>query len=76
VERRGERLVGAIAIYTAVLAAGLTRLIVVLAAVLVGVPGVLSLIGGIGLLMVPASIMFFVAAFTASTARTVPGSPT
>lgn len=38
------------------------RLPLVLAAVLVGVPGVLSLIGGVGLLMLPASIVFLVAA--------------
>ena len=38
------------------------RLPLVLAAVLVGGPGVLSLIGGIGLLMLPASILFLIAA--------------
>jgi hypothetical protein len=107
-DRRGDRLVRAIAIYTAILATGLTvlivvrsagigvflafvvplflaswiavryrgRLILVLAAVLVGVPGVLLLIGGIGLLVVPASILFLVAAVMVPTARTVPGSPT
>jgi hypothetical protein len=106
-DQRGDRLVRGIAIYTALLATGLTvlivvrsagigvflafvgplflaswiavryrgRLILVIAAVLVGVPGLLSLIGGIGLLMLPASILFFVAAFTVPTARIVPGSP-
>jgi hypothetical protein len=38
------------------------RLVLVLAAVLVGVPGVLLLIGGVGLLVVPASILFLVSA--------------
>lgn len=83
-----------IALYTAVLALGLTVLIVVngagigafgafvlplflaawiairyrgrlallLAAILLGVPGVLSLIGGVGLLILPASLLFLIAA--------------
>ena len=38
------------------------RLVLVLAAILVGVPGALSLIGGVGLLMLPASLFFLVAA--------------
>jgi hypothetical protein len=38
------------------------RLVLVLASILVGGPGVLSLIGGVGLLMLPASIFFLVAA--------------
>jgi len=38
------------------------RFPLVLAAILVGAPGVLSLIGGIGLLMLPASLLFLVAA--------------
>lgn len=93
-DRRGDRLVRMIAVYTAVLGVGLTvlivangagigafaafvlplflaawvavryggRLVLVLAAILVGAPGVLSLIGGIGLLMLPASILFLIAA--------------
>ncbi len=83
-----------IAVYTAVLALGLTvlivvngagigafgafvlplflaawiairyrgRLVLVLAAILLGVPGVLSLIGGVGLMILPASLLFLVAA--------------
>jgi hypothetical protein len=39
------------------------RPVLVLASILVGVPGVLSLIGGVGLLMLPASILFLIAAF-------------
>ena len=93
-DRRADRFVRAIALYTAVVASGLTVLVVVngagigaflvfvtplflavwiavrfrgrfplvLAAILVGGPGVLSLIGGIGLLMLPASLLFLVAA--------------
>jgi len=93
-DRRGDRFVRMVAIYTVALALGLTVLIVVrsagigvfgafvlplflaawiavryrgrlplvLAAILVGVPGVLSLIGGVGLLILPASILFLVAA--------------
>ncbi len=38
------------------------RLVLVLAAVLIGAPGVMSLIGGEGLLMLPASILFLAAA--------------
>jgi hypothetical protein len=38
------------------------RLVLVSASILVGVPGVLSLIGGVGLLMLPASILFLIAA--------------
>jgi hypothetical protein len=37
------------------------RLPLVLAAVLLGVPGVFLLIGGVGLLILPASILFLVA---------------
>jgi hypothetical protein len=93
-DRRGDRLVRVIAIYTACLGLGLTVLILVngagigafgvfvlplflaawlavryrgrlpllVAVVLVGVPGWLSLIGGVGLLILPASILFLVAA--------------
>ena len=93
-DRRGDRLVRMIAAYTAVLAFGLTvlivangagvgvflafvlpmflaaciavrfrgRLILVLASILVGVPGVLMLLGGLGLLVLPASVLFLVAA--------------
>jgi hypothetical protein len=38
------------------------RPVLVLASILVGVPGVLSLIGGVGLLILPASILFLIAA--------------
>ena len=38
------------------------RPVLVVASILVGVPGVLSLIGGVGLLMLPASILFLIAA--------------
>jgi hypothetical protein len=38
------------------------RPILVLAAILVGVPGVLLLIGGVGLFILPASFLFLVAA--------------
>ena len=38
------------------------RPVLVLASILVGVPGVLSLIGGVGLLILPASILFLMAA--------------
>ena len=38
------------------------RLVLVLASVLVGVPGVLMLIGGLGLFVLPASILFLAAA--------------
>ena len=37
-------------------------LVLVLAAILAGVTGVLSLVGGVGLLLLPASILFLVAA--------------
>lgn len=92
-DRRGDRFVRVVALYTALLGVGLTvlivvrsprigvflafilplflaawlavrfqgRLVLLLAAVLVGVPGVLSLIGGVGLFVVPASILFLVA---------------
>jgi len=94
-DRREDRFVRMVALYSAVLASGLTLLIVVnaagigvfvvfalplflaawiairyprrsallLAAALVGVPGVLLLIGGLGLLVLPAAILFLVAAF-------------
>jgi hypothetical protein len=39
------------------------RPILVVAAILLGVPGVLSLIGGVGLLILPASLLLLVAAF-------------
>ncbi len=93
-DRRGDRFVRMVSIYTAAVGLGLTVLIVVngagigafaafvlplflaawiavryrgrlplvLAAVLVGAPGVLSLIGGEGLLMLPASALFVIAA--------------
>ena len=93
-DRRGDRFVRMIAVYTAALGVGLTVLIVVngagigafgafvlplflaawiavryrgrpvlvSASILVGAPGVLSLIGGVGLLMLPASILFLIAA--------------
>ena len=57
---RGVRLPLFFATWIAVRSRG--RLPLVLAAVLVGVPGVLSLIGGIGLLMLPSSILLLVAA--------------
>ena len=39
------------------------RPILALASILVGVPGVLMLIGGLGLLVLPASILFLIAVF-------------
>lgn len=39
------------------------RPILVLATILVGIPGVFMLIGGLGLLVLPASILFLLAAF-------------
>lgn len=38
------------------------RLVLLLAAILLGVPGMLSLIGGVGLLILPASLLFLIAA--------------
>jgi len=38
------------------------RLVLVLASILVGVPGVLMLIGGLGLLVLPAAVLFLIAA--------------